>query len=145
MQFGLVQLAKRTRRLDRPAIEDPEIRRGLARLDARSIGQEMTEYRVLERLGRGKDPGIAMMAMKLIVTEIFHDQARLYMDMAGDNVLEEAGDYKPSEVYESFRAWNSHHMGSLGFAIAAGTTNIQRKVIAERGLGLPREPKQVAQ
>jgi len=140
MHEGLVDLARRTGRAGRPAIDDPEIRRGLARLDARSLGQEMTEYRMLERLGRGKDPGIAMMMMKLIVTEIFHDQMKLYMDLAGDGALEEPGAYSPHEAFRTPRAWNSHFLGSLGFSIAAGSTNIQRKVVAERGLGLPRVP-----
>jgi alkylation response protein AidB-like acyl-CoA dehydrogenase len=140
MHEGLVELARRTGRAGRPAIDDPEVRRDLARLDARSIGQEMTEYRMLERLGHGKDPGIAMMMMKLIVTDIFHDEMKLYMDLAGDGALEEPGGYSPSDAYRTYRAWNSHHLGSLGFAIAAGSTNIQRKVVAERGLGLPRVP-----
>ncbi len=35
--------------------------------------------------------------------------------------------------------WVAHYMGSLGGAIAAGSSNIQRNVIAERDYGLPRD------
>ena len=37
------------------------------------------------------------------------------------------------------RMWVSQYMYSLGIATAGGTANIQRNVIGERGLGLPRD------
>ena len=37
------------------------------------------------------------------------------------------------------QGWLSQYMMSLGIAIAGGTANIQRNVIGERGLGLPRD------
>ena len=38
--------------------------------------------------------------------------------------------------------WVNQYMNSLAAAIAGGTSNIQRNIIAERGLGLPRESSQ---
>ena len=37
------------------------------------------------------------------------------------------------------RMWLSQYMYSLGIATAGGTANIQKNVIGERGLGLPRD------
>jgi alkylation response protein AidB-like acyl-CoA dehydrogenase len=38
-------------------------------------------------------------------------------------------------------AWSEHLLGALGYRIAGGTEEIQRNIIAERVLGLPREPR----
>ena len=38
-------------------------------------------------------------------------------------------------------AWSEHVIGAPGYRIAGGTDEIQRNIIGERVLGLPREPK----
>ena len=40
---------------------------------------------------------------------------------------------------QSNAAWVTTYMGSVAGAIAAGSSNIQRNIIGERGLGLPRD------
>ena len=42
-------------------------------------------------------------------------------------------------------AWNKWRMGALGYRIAGGTEEILKTLVAERVLGLPREPKQGAE
>ena len=37
--------------------------------------------------------------------------------------------------------WISHYMFSLSGAIAGGSSNVQRNIIGERVLGLPRDPR----
>jgi alkylation response protein AidB-like acyl-CoA dehydrogenase len=38
-------------------------------------------------------------------------------------------------------AWTEHVLGAPGYRIAGGTDEIQRNILAERVLGLPREPR----
>ena len=40
-------------------------------------------------------------------------------------------------------SWQYTHMYYLGLIIGGGTSQIQKNIIGERGLGLPREPKTV--
>jgi alkylation response protein AidB-like acyl-CoA dehydrogenase len=37
--------------------------------------------------------------------------------------------------------WREHLLGAPGYRLAGGTDQIQRNIIAERVLGLPREPQ----
>ena len=38
-------------------------------------------------------------------------------------------------------SWQYHYMFYLGLIIGGGTSQIQKNIISERGLGLPKEPK----
>ena len=79
------------------------------------------------------------MMNKIVSTNIGHDVARLSMDMIGDAGLMSADDTGLGRIPNDHASWVSQYMWSLGIAIAGGTANIQRNVIAERGLGLPRD------
>ena len=75
--------------------------------------------------------------MKLLLTEIGHEMALLAQELIGEQGLVE-----PDEGGKGKRGpnkWLDQIMGSLGNSIAGGASNIQRNIIAERGLGLPRD------
>ena len=89
-------------------------------------------------LGQSAGP-IDLMA-KICRTEINHMVSKLAFDLLEDEGLAAPS---PSAMWIEGAAdaagWVSSFMGSLGGAIAAGSSNIQRNVIAERGYGLPRD------
>jgi hypothetical protein len=61
------------------------------------------------------------------------------MDLIGDEGLLSAGNANMGVAAKGSQGWIGQYMYSLGIAVAGGTANIQRNVIAERGLGLPRD------
>lgn len=133
----LVELARTQLRAGRPAIEDPLIREALGKIEGWVLSHRYTSHRLFSLAVAGEEPGIAGMMMKLLLTETGKDMARLAQDLLGDDGFFEpaapgSGDRGPSK-------WLDLIMGSLGNSIAGGTTNIQRNIIAERGLGLPRD------
>ncbi len=136
---GLVALAREARIDGRPAIEDPAIRQRLATIEGYVRAHQYSGYRTLTKDAKGQSPGVIALMNKIISTNIGHEVAKLAIDLLGDDGLLGAGTEGMEGMLAGGRSWIGQYMYSLGIAVAGGTANIQRNVIGERGLGLPRD------
>jgi len=131
---GLLRLARRARRGGRPLAEDPPARQRLAELKIRVEALRWNAYRNLTSALRGRPSGIEASITKLATTELNHELAATALDLLG--LL--APLYRGSRHLEDGGLWPYQFMFSLGMIIGGGTSQIQRNIIAQRGLGLPR-------
>ncbi len=137
---GLVHLAQTTRRGGKRAIEDATIRDRLVAIEGYVRAHEYSSYVQLTRDARGEDPGILQLMSKLHSTDIGSRVARLALEILGDDaLLDPTVQDEMVHLPNANRSWITQYMYSLGIAIAGGSANVQRNVIAERGLGLPRD------
>ena len=141
---GLVELARRSERGGRPALEDPGVRRRLSRLEGALLAQEYTNLRQLSASAKGEFMKVmtAMLVTKLHSTNLTQAITRLAVDLIGGEALvmpsdEEAQGYTIPELTAG--AWLSQSMFTIATSIAGGASNIQRNIIGERVLGLPRD------
>jgi len=136
---GLVKLMRRESVDGQRAIDDPVLADRLMQLEAKVMALKFNTMRVLTSDLEGRDPGLARLVTKYFGTVLNHELDALAIDAMGElGVLYEDGEYLRDEG-----AWQAWYMHDLGLIIGGGSTNIQRNIIAERGLDLPREPKAV--
>ncbi len=136
-QFAkLVELAREMGR-----IGDPVVRDRLAEIEGRVLSHRYTSFRLFSCAAAGDDPGPVALMMKLLLTEIGHDIALLAQDLIGEAgmVEPEGAGGRGARGPRGPNKWLDQIMGSLGNSIAGGASNIQRNIIGERGLGLPRD------
>jgi alkylation response protein AidB-like acyl-CoA dehydrogenase len=133
---GLILFAQFISLRGQPAIKDPVIRDRLVALQARLAASEYHGYRLLTMQARGEDPGLAAMVTKLYGSQLAYDVTLAAMDVLADRGMLAKGEPNAPGMGMFPHAY----MWSLGMLIGGGTANIQRNVIAERGLGLPRDP-----
>jgi alkylation response protein AidB-like acyl-CoA dehydrogenase len=84
---------------------------------------------------------LPMLMIKLYSTDVMQQIARAAYDLiGGDGLLEPRAEN--DSIYDTsatIRGSVHNYLFSLGPAIAGGASNIQRNIIGERGLGLPRD------
>ncbi len=121
----------------RRLMDNPVMRDRLLKLQARVHAMEFHGLRLLTAGLKGEDPGVARLIVKLMGCELNHQLAAFAIDALGElGIL-----YSGSPHLRSNGAWQSSYMFDLGLIIGGGTAQIQKNIISERGLGMPREPK----
>lgn len=136
----LVELARERRRNGRPAIENPHFRQRLAELEGYVASQQYSVYRQTTCAARGESPGSVALMNKLHSTTLTLRISELALDLLGeDSLLAPSQRETLMSVPRDAAGWISHGMWALGLHIGGGTANVQRNIIGERALGLPRD------
>jgi alkylation response protein AidB-like acyl-CoA dehydrogenase len=130
----LTAYAKETRANGRPLFDDPPVRHRLADLWIDLHVVRFLSYRVVTMQERGVVPNHEASIIKVFNSEYNQRVAR-----TGINLLGLHGQLRPDSPHARLRGrFERSYQSSVGSTIAAGTSEIQRNIIAQRGLGLPR-------
>ncbi len=119
------------RHLGRP-LTDPE-RHAAADLFVRTLVQRLMGLRVTATLAAGRRPGAEASVGKLYATETMRATSALVVRLLGPGLVADTGAW-------GTYAWTEHLLGAPGYSIAGGSDEIQRTILAERVLGLPKDP-----
>ena len=127
----LIELARKTPKgaMGRMAIDDDEIARKLARLRANVAALQAMTYAAISRNERTGMPGPEGSMIKLSFADLSQDLQRIAAEILGPSMLEyEYGD----------TGWTHDYLRSYLASIGGGTSEIQKEIIADRVLGMPK-------
>jgi alkylation response protein AidB-like acyl-CoA dehydrogenase len=130
---AVVKLAKETMRGGKPVSDDPVMRDKI-------MHELVREEGFIQTSRRGRVPELTDHPMriplqgKVQVSELHQRTANLAMEVGGAKGSLYLGDDAALEGGQ----WTLGYMNSFGFTIAAGTSEVQRNILGERVLGLPK-------
>ncbi|TXL75961.1 acyl-CoA dehydrogenase [Vineibacter terrae] len=125
----IIALARAAGRLD-----DPLLRQDIARVIALRRLNALNNARAKADLEQGTSSSIMSLG-KLAMSRILHEEARVRTAIIGVESLL-AGETHPTADDVNFLALNAYFT-----SIGGGTDQIQKNIISERVLGLPKEPE----
>ena len=125
---GLRELAIQLGRFD-----DPVLRQEIARIESLQAVNRWNLARSKSAANKAERLSILSLS-KIAMSRILHESARVYTELAGPESMFEGPD-NPLGDATTFRALNAYFT-----SIGGGTDQIQRNIIGEKVLGLPREP-----
>jgi alkylation response protein AidB-like acyl-CoA dehydrogenase len=133
---GLLRAARDYERDGRPAIEDPRVRQKLAQIYVDSKCAQWTAMRSLRAFFRGEMPGPEASILKLTGDAWAQRAQEAASDIVGPYATLMDGPHAPDEG-----AWARGLLLTRAMTIGGGTTEVQKNIVGERVLGLPKEPK----
>jgi alkylation response protein AidB-like acyl-CoA dehydrogenase len=131
----LKELARRTQRGVRAASQDPEIRARIARIDARIEAMRLNGLRFLTQQLRGEPLGSETSVNKLLRAALEIELGELALEIQGSRGALAKGD----PLVPDGGHWQRQALAWPEIVIGGGTPNIQRNILAERVLGLPKD------
>jgi alkylation response protein AidB-like acyl-CoA dehydrogenase len=124
-------LSEYIRQADKPL--DPVLRNRLAQLLAECEMARLIHYRAIWMMETGSRPTYEAAIDKMYNSELAQRAAEF-----GMQVLGQYGGLVPGSKFARLDGWPSfYYLDTVSYAIMAGTSEIDRTVIAVRGLGLP--------
>jgi alkylation response protein AidB-like acyl-CoA dehydrogenase len=131
----LMQYCRETKRNGQLLIDDPRVRRKLANLAIEIEVARFISYNVAWLQGKGQVPIYESSAAKTFTTELRQRIANVGLQILGlYGQLDESSKWVPLRGRIKYQ-----YLWTVGETIYAGSNEIQRNIIAQRGLGLPRE------
>lgn len=113
---------------------DPLLRNTVIEWWSQTKIHELNEHRVAARLDVGDEPGPEGSIGRLYCTQNLTRTSELAARLLGSPLIADTGEWGTF-------AWGEQVLGAPGYRVAGGTQEIQRNIIAERVLGLPKEPR----
>ena len=134
----LIDLMKKESIDGKKLIDIPVYRDKLMTLQGKVVAFQSHSLRTLSsKINPGHDVKLGKMIQKLVGTELRHELEGFAIDIMGEiGTL-----YEQSPLLRDGGSWQFIYMYFLGLIIGGGTSQIQKNIISERGLGMPREPK----
>jgi alkylation response protein AidB-like acyl-CoA dehydrogenase len=131
---GLVELARRMEKHGRALTKDPVMRQKLAQLWIDTECLKYTGARAITKLLRGEIPGPEASTGKMIWVETHQKLQELAMELEGPySQLMRGSDWAVEGAM-----WQYTFLRSRANSIEGGTTEVQKNIIGERLLGLPK-------
>jgi alkylation response protein AidB-like acyl-CoA dehydrogenase len=138
----LVRAAKDLRRGGRPLLQDPVVRAKMGKLYAELEVQRYAALRALSALDKGEAPGPFSSVTKLSYTEFekrFYETALEILGPYGQ-LMSATADYEEVDTSSGEPGtWATAFLWSRAGTIYSGSSEIQKNIIGERVLGLPKE------